>query len=492
MNEYYELTDFGDLLRKLVFLSGQKNYTLALHLGYDVSYVSKWVTKSMLPTSKNIHRICESTAEFIVSSTTDSQKNELLRFYKIPKDETNIKLLCQTIRESLTACFQFSIQTNKNTQIPDRLLPNCHFSVNPRMQRVNLNNEIPVTAGPQDLIMFTNLFTMGKEDKLSIAGFDSAFDLEQKNPCLRIMISLTQYEQDLVFNSILLIHMIANYAEIDFELYITDTVPCSLMLAFRDLYCHSSILIENHRCITSQTCTDKRLVNELYDTMEDVIKTQSKQVFKFISMEQMLNEHYYIQSAISPDIHWLVGSITEQFLPNDLFEELLAQYIDNPAYQETLKKNHQIVQNATYVSNIQILIYESTIRKFILDGKLDFFTYPITLEVQQRERYLQHMKELFCNNKHLNIRLVDGDFVEDFKAFDNPSIYLSDSLSYLRIENASRNAIYMIKNKELINVFSHFYKEIWENHFDVVIKDNDVIRKKFDYHISCFELFPTV
>lgn len=492
MNEYYEVIEFGDLLKKLIFLSGQKNYTLALHLGYDVSYVSKWVNKSILPTTKNIQRICDSTAEFIINSTTDIQKNNLMQFYKVSIDEINMKQLNQTIRESLIACFQFSVQTIKHTQLPDFLVPNCHFSVNPRMQRVSLNNELPVSAGSQNLIMFTNLFAMGKEDRLSIAGFDNAFDIEQKPPCVRIMISLTQYEQELVFNSILLIYMIANYAEIDFELYITETVPCSLMLAFRDLYCHSSILIENHRCIVSQTCTDKHLVNELYDTMDDVIKTQSTQVFKFISIEQMMHENYYIQSAISPDIHWLVGSMTEQFLPNDLFDELLTQYIDDSVYREELKRNHMIMQNATHVSKIQILIYESTIKKFILDGKLDFFTYAIILDIHQREQFLRNMKALFCDNEYLDVRLIDGDFVEEFKTFDNPSIYLSDSLSYLRIENISRNAIYMIKNKELINVFSHFYKEIWENHFDVVIKDNDVIRKKFDYHISCFELFPTV
>lgn len=491
MNEYYQLTDFGELLRKLIYYSEQKNYTLALHLGYDVSYVSKWVTKSMLPANKNIQRICESTADFIVNSTSDLQKYELWRFYKIPEKEINDKTLYQTIRESLTACYQYSTQANKNAQIPDQLLPNAHFSVNPRLQRAYLNNVMPIAAGSQDFIMFANLFTMGKEDKLSIAGFDNSFDLEQKNPCIRIMLSLTQYEQDLVFNSILLIYMIANYAEIDFELYMADTVPCSLMLAIRDFFCHTSILIENHRCIVSQICTDKKLVNELYDTMEDVIKTQSKHVFKFISMQEMIHNHYYAQAIISPNIHWLIGSMTEQFLPNDLFDELLIQYIDDPTYQEELKRNHMIMQNATCVSKIQILIFESTISKFILDGKLDFFTYPIVLDIHQRERHLRYMKELFCNTGYLNVRLVDGDFVEDFKAYDNPSIYLSDNLSYLRIENTSRNAIYMIKNKDLISVFSRFYEEIWDNRFDIVVKDRDVIEKKFDYHISCFRLFYT-
>lgn len=34
---------FGQLLEKLLYLSNQKKSVLAKELGYDISYISKWV-----------------------------------------------------------------------------------------------------------------------------------------------------------------------------------------------------------------------------------------------------------------------------------------------------------------------------------------------------------------------------------------------------------------------------------------------------------------
>ena len=39
--------EFGKLIDKLIYLSGQKNYSLAMRLGYDVSYISKWINLNM-------------------------------------------------------------------------------------------------------------------------------------------------------------------------------------------------------------------------------------------------------------------------------------------------------------------------------------------------------------------------------------------------------------------------------------------------------------
>lgn len=62
LSEPYTVMDFGKLLEKLLHASAQKNYALAAELGYDVSYISKWITKSMLPANKNVNVICESIA----------------------------------------------------------------------------------------------------------------------------------------------------------------------------------------------------------------------------------------------------------------------------------------------------------------------------------------------------------------------------------------------------------------------------------------------
>ena len=77
---------FGKLLEKLLYISNQKKSTLAKELGYDVSYISKWINAKNLPTQKSISTICKVTAQFIVKSLTPSAMEELIEYFEIDND----------------------------------------------------------------------------------------------------------------------------------------------------------------------------------------------------------------------------------------------------------------------------------------------------------------------------------------------------------------------------------------------------------------------
>lgn len=489
MIEQYTLMDFGKLLEKLIHLSEQKNYALATYLGYDVSYISKWITKNILPASKNIHSICDNIALFFVSASSTSSLDLLYTYFAIPSATNNTDELFHVIKQELLNSYAYATKANKEDSDDHKPLNNARFVINPRMQRLTLSSCMPY-AQQQDIILFSNLLLLGKEDKLSIAGFDKTKGFELSGSHLQMMISLEREPQNTEFDAILLIYMITNYANIEFQLHITRLVPCSLMLAIKDMYAHTSILLENHRCIASHTSTDKQAVNELHASMDDVIHTQSKRVFNNVTMAEMIKDYYYMQSIISPDIRWLIGSMSELFLPDDLFEELLKRYFpDDKEYQKTLQKNHLIMQSVTYLSPSKILIYETTISKYILDGKLDFFSKPIILDMKQREQHIAYMRDLFEHNTYMEVRLVNGNFIEDFKKFDNPSIYLSANLSYLRIAGNLNQSLYIIKSKQLLELFSDFYTQIWNERLDIVLSDVKRIQEKMNYYVDCFKFF---
>lgn len=486
--EYYEVMEFGKLLERLLQISGQKNYALAAQLGYDVSYISKWTTKSNLPANKNITVIIEGIAAFLMESLTPLTSDQLCKFFQLEEQAQLYKIIETALLESYEHSLHKQTKELENEQ--DYTLLNSHFSVNPRLQRMTLNKLMKVNEGKQDMIIFANLLTMGKEDKLSIAGIDQKKELRHQR--IRMMISLQRDPANIVFDSLLIIHMLSNYANSNFCLYLTSTVPCSLMLTVKDYYSHTSILVQNHRCISSHTCMQKPLVNELYNTMEEVIHNQAKQALGRITMKEMIQENSYMQSIIAPGMCWLVGTITEQFLPSDLFYELLEQQTLEEAYKEQLKKNYMVMQNAAMVSPIQVLLYESTLGNYILDGKLDFFQIPVTMTMHQRQRHLKYMKDLFSENHYMEIRMIEGDLVENFKKFENPSFYLSHTLSYLRMKTAESYQLYLIRQKEVSDLFFEFFEELWGHREDVVRKDTEAIQKKLEYYLSCFQLFETL
>ena len=107
--------EFGKNIEKLIQFSGQKNYSLAKELGYDVSYISKWISGAMLPASKNIKNICEKTAKFVVDNATEIHKCEILAYYKLDINKySSDESIIQYIQDMLNESYLFSSEKKAN------------------------------------------------------------------------------------------------------------------------------------------------------------------------------------------------------------------------------------------------------------------------------------------------------------------------------------------------------------------------------------------
>ncbi len=112
--------EFGKIVEKLIYFSGQKNYSLAKELGYDVSYISKWISGTMLPASKNIKIICDKIAYFIIDNTNESSKKEIIEYFNINMETCNTEeILKQYIEEILNESYLIS-QQNKSKKIVNK------------------------------------------------------------------------------------------------------------------------------------------------------------------------------------------------------------------------------------------------------------------------------------------------------------------------------------------------------------------------------------
>ncbi len=113
--------EFGKLLEKLIYFSSQKNYSLAITLGYDVSYISKWINSSTLPTSKNIKVINQKISDFIVSSCDESELENIINYLHINITEGDDvpTLLKNTIEDELNKAYLYSYNKNRKKEIKE-------------------------------------------------------------------------------------------------------------------------------------------------------------------------------------------------------------------------------------------------------------------------------------------------------------------------------------------------------------------------------------
>ncbi len=482
---------FGKLLEKLIQISNQKNYALANALGYDVSYISKWISGSILPANKNATTICHNIANFIVNSSNDIALKKLTEMYS----EDDTQRLTELIYENLMQAYSSNSNKNDRDNYMLTMENNAKVVVNPRLQKIYLDVASSKIGGDKNLeiIMVADLFCLGKEDKLGIANVEAGPLMEgindKSNIHIHYLISLNRDSIDIVFDTILLVNMFTNYADIDFQVFNCRKVPCSILFAIRDRYMHMSIISENHRAIVSSTSMDKNLANEMFDTLTQIEKSQSSILVEHIKVADFIESKLYMHSIISPDIRWLIGRMNELLLPIDIFETCVNQIDKEEAYKEQLSRLNLMMTSALDISNIRIMIYDSAFCEYVLNGELDFYGEKIKLNLAQRRRHIEYIRDIFVQNNNLELYIVAGNFVNDFKNYSNPCVYLSSNIRYIRLNRNNGDSFFrIIKDRELKAIFDDFYEAIWNIDNPIVIRDKKSIEEKIDNYLNMLTL----
>ena len=62
------MTAYGSLLRRLLEFTGTKLYAAAEEVGYDVSYVSKWCSRDLLPAPKTAHGVNTALGRYLAAA----------------------------------------------------------------------------------------------------------------------------------------------------------------------------------------------------------------------------------------------------------------------------------------------------------------------------------------------------------------------------------------------------------------------------------------
>ena len=96
----------------------------------------------------------------------------------------------------------------------------------------------------------------------------------------------------------------------------------------------------------------------MYDTLEEMISTQSRPTFLNRTPEQFIINQDYMNYIMDQDISIVMGDLTELFMPSDLFLELGEDlFADNKDVSFKLKRIDTILQNFTYKSRFKYFLF---------------------------------------------------------------------------------------------------------------------------------------
>lgn len=477
---------FGELLEKLLYLSNQKKGSLAKKLGYDISYISKWVNGRNLPTQNSIYNICKITSEFIVESLNPISKQELKHYFEIELEVNDDNRLTEYIERSLRESYIDTVQNSyfsicKSTHSQDNY--NSMMHINPRLRKNYLSKDAGSyisESGKLDIILSTNLYKLKSDDKVSIAEMKSILAETQKDNEVkaRILIGFEGSEKDTILNTLIIIDMITSYPNLNFEVYNCNVDNSNILSITKDRIFHSAIYASDGRCLFTNMSKERSIVDDIYYSLEEIIKNQGKLLVEKKSPLDILKDKTYIQYIMGQDLKWVLGSMNEFFMPSDLFMELAESIFGND--EELLQELVQInifLQNVVYKSNINVMIYESQLMKYISTREVTFFNINVKLTLEQMKRHIKNIEEIIKNQKDIEIKLIEGNFVEAIDSDLNPSIYLSKNLKLIKtnpIEEFNDYAI--VKDMEFNKICDELFDKMWDGKEGMLLSEkNDIL-----------------
>ena len=468
--------EFATLLHDLIKESGVKNLSVSNAVGYDLSYISKWLSGKMLPSDKSIDSITSDIADCVTENIDD--QNILFQQYNAP-DKDYLK---SAIARQLGMAYKRSkgIITVEKEKAPE-FYPEMPF-VDALVYLDGLDDE------KSDIAILADLFALNREDRLAFLGIQNGnFIRTEYNPGINLtmIVDVDDCSDNVIYDALSIIHMVSGFSLYNFNLYNSREARqkfCFSILADTAL---TGTVFNNERNISFVAVTENvNSIAKVYSKIKSLTK-QDSLAFTKQTMQSFVDTQEYIKSMLSTNVKWLMGHMTELLLPDGLFNELLSQ--TNCSNREEMLKIHKFSGQLICQNKARIIIYETAISDMLATGVLDFFNNRIELTIGQELACIDYLLHIVEDNEY--IKMIETGFSLDFQHVYSPCMYVSDASTYVRLEDAyNRENVQLCINRKIKNLFNRFFDEAWSGYDEVVISDKALMKEKLTHYKKIAEM----
>ena len=488
-----EKNRFSQLLERLMTMADLKNSTLAQALQYDVSYISKWASGRVLPTEKNAEKIFRGISRCVVDALEESGRSALYLEYQVERDD-DLELAIYDNLEAEYAYVRDQERTgalegqSKVNYFPELTLPQFIAKMrHPDLRRVK----------DLEVVAVIDILELDHEYQLMIAELEkrpNVANLNYPGVHFSMVIDLDERDENVTYNVVFLMNLLTNLSNVNFRLYANSRAAGKIIFTVKGAYAISAMIATRNQCLAVTTCEEQAVCDAMHNRLKTFCNKESLLV-RDTTMEQLLGEHGYIQTLFARDLQWLLGRMTEHFVPEALFEELMSDYVRENTWVDLpgMRKARALAQKMMEESKIQILLHEDAITGFAVSGEIDFYNCKMKLNTEQRLSCMQNLLALMERNPELDIRLIRGGLITDFRHIPNPTLFLSDSLCYLRLERqGNKNNIGVLNKMSVSEMFRKFFREVWGGKHHVEVSDRDSVREVTSHLIRSIQILNQV
>lgn len=461
-----ERNRFSSLLKHLMTVVKLKNYTLAKELQYDESYISKWVTGTLLPTEKTSEKVFRDISHCVINSLDDDSRATLYSEYQVDHDGD----LEDAIFDNLEAEFDYVLNlkdsTGSEVAVKTVFFPELTLAQFLKKMRHPVLRQVKSL----DVIMATDILSLDRHYQLSLAELENSNNAnvtQRSYPGVHfsMLINLDTPNTDNSYNVMFIQNLLTNLSNVDFHLYASQQTQGKILFAVRDAYSISGMIMDENHCLAVTSTEEVKNCNALYDRLQSLCN-QETLIVRRTSVQQMLRSNEYMQYTFARNQRWIASQVTEQFLPSEIFAELADEYcLRYPEIdREKLGKIYKLSSSVLETMKMKLLVSENGMNEFAVTGLMDFFGDKVHLTPEQRLKCLEYAKDIAERNPHLEFRVLRGGHKTDLQHIPHPTLFLSDGACYLRIvRRGPTNNISVLNNPQVCNMFRDYFDHIWND-----------------------------
>lgn len=453
---------FSALLEDLMELADVKNITLAQELQYDVSYISKWINGRTLPSERGLDKILHGISRCITDAVNDEKREQLYRKYSVSCPED----LEQVIYDNLQ--IEYNYVKNLKVDTGSEIAPQIVYYPELTLLQYVTKMRHPVLRKVENLevVAMIDLLAMDKTCQAVVAelqdNYNNSADRKYPGVHFSMLIDTSRDQGNPLRNTELILNMISNFSSVDFNLYESKQAIGKLIFTVNEGFTISGMMTDSNHCIAVTASENPEISSVMYDKLKSFCG-HSNQILEHASIPDFIGGNNYVKSLLSEQQHWLISSVTEHFLSEELFEEIVKEQLLPLHNRETIaliRKNHAITRSVVGDLEVKVLLYESALQNFMVTGEMDFFCSKVYLNTRQRLRYLENMMEELRNNSGIEVRVFSTEYLNNFHLINTPNVFCSDTLSYIRLKDHS--GVEILSKLSVSRMFVKSIGEIWE------------------------------
>ena len=448
---------FGQTLKQLLTLSGIKSAHLAEALGYDTSYISRWVNDVKLPSLKNNDDLFAKIARVIVEGSDEAAMERL---------SAEFGAEYAWLEEALESALKTAYDDAGRRALAPRMNPNAVFlhggslpelsgvfsdailrsAAESREEEVQIAVTTPLSIYGNRYMGFWRQILSSPEigGRLSIIvnQFVDMADFEQNaDVCCAAICTLARFDRGVRYE------FFQGGAR-------TGGMPGHSSLIGSSLLCRvmpGPFSQESDLLLCSDPNVLRRFGPELHSALQ-----LCPRLVSYCSRDELESSHFLYDFVMSGSLRYLLSVMHPIYMSDELVRSIAARHVPGMREDDFQVYYNSLCSNARR----EVILYRTALLEYIYSGRIFLFGRIMQLD---REMRVTHLSQLLDN-------IHSGQCVLKILNDDNPilrrrdtglSVYLSRSTGFMASNENDWYTSLKLSSACAVSAFNTFFSHLW-------------------------------